>query len=110
MLVHRQLLTDENVFGIDVEEFNFRRFLDNSTLAKSKSYTPFGGGPMLCPGRFMVRGEVLIFVALLLERFEAEPLDSKPFPKLDTKTGAGFGILGPRDGEDIVLKLRESKL
>ncbi|KAF4621901.1 hypothetical protein G7Y89_g14444 [Cudoniella acicularis] len=105
MLFHRQILTDEGAFGADAQNFNPERFLHKPNLVRNKSYSPFGGGAMLCPGQFMARGEVLIFLALAIERFELEVVKTRPFPKLETKTGAGFGILGPREGEDVVLKL-----
>jgi cytochrome P450 len=109
MLFHRQILTDENAFGADAQQFNSERFLHNTSLIRSKSYSPFGGGPMLCPGRFMARGETLVFLALMIERFEVEVVKVKPFPRLDTKTGAGFGILGPLEGDDVLVKLAKRK-
>jgi len=110
MLFHRQILTDENVFGADAQMFNPNRFLHNPNLARSKSYTPFGGGAMLCPGRFMAKGEVLVFLALLIERFEVVVVKTNPFPRLETKTGAGFGILGPIENDDILLNLQQRKV
>jgi len=110
MIVHRQCLLDENVFGADSHKFNPERFLHNKSLLKSKNYMPFGAGSMLCPGRFMVRAEVLIFVALLVERFEISVAKDKPFPELDTKTGAGFGILSPKKGHDVVIHLKKKVL
>jgi cytochrome P450 len=109
MLFHRQILTDENAFGADAQQFNPERFLHNTSLIRSKSYSPFGGGPMLCPGRFMARGETLVFLALMIEHFEMEVVKVKPFPRLDTKTGAGFGILGPLEGDDVLVKLAKRK-
>ncbi|KAK7987214.1 cytochrome P450 oxidoreductase [Apiospora saccharicola] len=108
MLVHRELMLDEEVWGSDAASFNPERFLDNGALLRSKSYTPFGGGPMLCPGRFMARGEVMVFLALLISRFNVTVLPTKPFPRLDTKTGAGQGILGPKHGDDLLLSISKA--
>lgn len=101
MMMHRQLMTDVDTWGQDAAEFDPRRFMDNQGLLTSKSYTPFGGGSMLCPGRFMARGEIMVFVALLIHRYDVEA--HGPFPELDTKSGAGVGILGPKEGSDTVI-------
>ncbi|KAI0966397.1 cytochrome P450 [Xylaria arbuscula] len=105
MLTHRQLLMDEEVWGPDAKAFNAERFLHRDDLTKSKSFTPFGGGALLCPGRFMARGEVLCFVAFLLDRFDIET--TQPFPRLDTRSNAGSGILGIKEGDDAVLLVRQ---
>lgn len=109
MLFHRQILTDEAAFGADAQSFNPERFLHRPSLVRHKCYSPFGGGAMLCPGRFMARGEILVFLALTLQRFEVEVVRARDFPKLETKIGAGFGILGPKASEDVVLKLAMKK-
>ena len=51
----------------------------------------------------MARGEVMVFLALLISRFEVTVSPVKSFPRLDTKTGAGAGILGPVEGDDLVI-------
>ncbi|KAH7311258.1 cytochrome P450 [Stachybotrys elegans] len=109
MLIHRELMLDEKAWGADVRKFNPTRFLRGTAgeaMLRSKSYTPFGGGPMLCPGRFMARGEVMVFVALLISRFDTVPHSPEAqFPRLDTTTGYGSGILGPMKGDDIAINL-----
>lgn len=101
LMMHRQLMTDADVWGQDAGTFNSRRFMEDKSLLKSKSYTPFGGGAMLCPGRFMARGEIMVFLALLIHRFDCT--FSGTFPVLDTKSGAGVGILGPKEGSDTTV-------
>lgn len=101
MIMHRQLMKDVDAWGENADQFDPRRFLGHEDLLKCKSYTPFGGGSMLCPGRFMARGEVMVFVALLIHRFDV--LTHGPFPQLDTKSGAGAGILGPKKDVDAVI-------
>jgi cytochrome P450 len=105
MLFHRQVLLDENAFGADAQEFNPERFLKKPNLVRNKSYSPFGGGAMLCPGQFMARGEIIVFIALIIERFKVDVDKTRAFPRLERKTGAGFGILGPEEGKDIILGL-----
>lgn len=103
MIAHRQLLRDERVFGTGTDSFQPERFLRNPALAKSRSFTPFGGGTRLCPGRFMAKEEVLAFVGLALSRFELNMPAGQPFPRADLKKGAGMGILAPVVGDDVLV-------
>ncbi|PHH75449.1 hypothetical protein CDD82_4448 [Ophiocordyceps australis] len=110
MLVHREILMEEEVWGHDVRSFNPKRFLRGTAgeaMLRSKNYTPFGGGPMLCPGRFMVKSEVMVFVALLISRFDMVNCYTPQgeFPRLDTKNGYEAGIMVPMQGDDIVVNL-----
>lgn len=123
----RQLHFDETVFGDDAQEFKFDRFLgaENAGLAKGKSYRPFGGGSTYCPGRFMAKQEVFVFVVAVLARFDismattatehAKALKKErgkerrkeygqAFPRLDLGKPFG-GVLGPVDGDDLLLHL-----
>ncbi|MCJ1320748.1 hypothetical protein MMC15_006089 [Xylographa vitiligo] len=107
LMFHRELLLDAAAFGADATAYNPARFLDNEPLLRSKSFTPFGGGAMLCPGRFMARDEVLLFVARALGRFDLRVVEGRGFPRLDVRTAAGVGILGPVGGDDVVVRVRE---
>ena len=103
MLAHRQLLRDEAVFGNNTDCFHPEHFLENEELAKNRSYTPFGGGTRLCPGRFLAKGEILAFVGLVISRFELRVTAEQTFPKADLKNGAGMGILAPVKGDDVMV-------
>lgn len=41
------------------------------------AFCGFGGGTTLCPGRHLVTTEILAFVALIIVRFDIEPVDDK---------------------------------
>ena len=103
MFAPRQLLRDEAVFGDNIDSFRPERFLENEELIKNRSYTPFGGGTRLCPGRFLAKGEVLAFVGLVISRFELRVAAEQKFPKADLKNGAGMGILAPVKGDDVLV-------
>lgn len=103
MIAHRQLLRDEGVFGTGTDSFKPERFLRNEELAKSRSFTPFGGGTRLCPGRFMAKGEVFTFVGLALSRFELDMPAGQRFPRAELGNGAGMGILAPVAGDDVLV-------
>ena len=83
-------------------------------MKKSASYKPFGGGVNYCPGRFLAKQEMLVFVALVLNRFEVGVADvgkggekvagEQFFTKLDMATPA-LGVNGPVKGEDVFISL-----
>lgn len=66
----RQLHFSSIDFGPNVDNFDPNRFLKNSNLHHSPAFRPFGGGPTLCPGRYLAKYMALAFVALLLQRFD----------------------------------------
>lgn len=100
----RQMHFDERVFGGDVEALHPERFVENKGLANSTSYRPFGGGISYCPGRFIARQEVCIFIALLLKGYETEVVGDKHFPKLDAGKPT-TGLMDAKTGEDVLLEL-----
>ncbi|KAK4159598.1 cytochrome P450 [Cladorrhinum sp. PSN259] len=112
LMPYKQLHYDPEVFGPNAAGFDPERFLRNKNLLRSNSWRPFGGGTTLCPGRFLARREVYMFVALLLFRFDIQLAPSpkgpiQKFPTLDDSIPSG-GILGPVSGHDVILEVRPS--
>ena len=115
IMPYRQLHFNEDVFGQDPDSFDHERFLRTKDLNRNPNYKPFGGGSTLCSGRFIARREVLVFVAVLLNRFDitlAELEDGpgkasrqQTFPRFD-RTKPGLGIMDPRGGDDFILNVR----
>lgn len=117
LIPYRQLHYNEDVFGEDVNDFNGERFLRNKELTHNASFRPFGGGATYCPGRFIARQEVNIFIALVLHRFdigltekseknssgEKEMLQQR-FPRSEGSTPC-LGIMGPVQGEDVIVNV-----
>lgn len=115
---YRQLHIDEEVYGNDVRQFNFNRFLKNKDLSRSPSFKPFGGGTTYCPGRFLARREVLTFIAIALVRFDislsvpntnfdAEGKVMRPrFPRVEEKKYC-LAIMSPKMGDDLILNVSE---
>ncbi len=68
-------------FVRDAAQFSPERWLDennpamNATSAKRVSM-PFGGGPRICPGRYLALLEMKMAMATLLGRFDIERLDT----------------------------------
>ena len=117
----RQLHFYENVFGKDAQEFKFKRFMgaENAGLTKGKNYRPFGGGTTYCPGKFVAKQEVFMFVAVVLARFDIATITTAPgnidklkidggdkkrqvFPRLDHMKPS-LGVMGPVAGDDLLL-------
>ena len=73
----RQFHLNRELFGSDAQTFNPDRFLKDKDLSKSRSYNPFGGGATYCPGRFLAKQEVFVFVAVALNRFELDVVGEK---------------------------------
>jgi cytochrome P450 len=78
----------------DPERFSPQRVQDRHRFA----YFPFGAGPRTCVGKFFALGEMKMFCARFLPRFEVLPTDHEPI--LDPQI-----TLGARDG--VLLKIRE---
>ncbi len=99
----RQLHFDEKVFGKDAGRCDPDRFFHDKDLARHPSYKPFGGGVTMCPGRFVARQEVFVFVALLLHRFQGKLAGGEQkFPRFELETPT-TGIISPKTGDDVVV-------
>jgi cytochrome P450 len=111
LMPSRQLSFDESAFGADPHSFNPERFLKDKYLRRSPSFRPFGGGTTYCPGRYITRQETVVFVALILNRFEIRLPDgvgSHEIPALD-ELRPSLGIMSPANGVDIVVEVKERK-
>jgi cytochrome P450 len=103
---YKQMLRDPSVFGHDAETFRPSRFLENKDLLKSSSFRPFGGGTTYCPGRFLAKKEVLIFVALVLVRFDVKKRSEYvPLPKLEERRPC-LGVMSAQDGDDLLITIK----
>lgn len=102
----RQFLLNDGVFGGDAEEFNPERFLSDASMSKNPSYRPYGGGSTFCPGRFLAQAEVLTCVAIAICKYDMEiSQGSEGFPRLEVMKPC-LGIMGPVDGDDVVVNIR----
>ena len=116
LVPYRQLNLNEDVFGSDAKDFDPKRFLVHRDLTHHPSFRPFGGGANYCPGRFIARQEVLVFIALVLYRFDIESVERSNsgqkatrgthLPKLSVSRPS-LGIMGPADGEDVIVDVKQ---
>ena len=109
LIPFRQLQYNKEVLGDDPDRFEPERFLNDKGLSSSPNFRPFGGGANYCPGRFLARQEMFVFVALILNRFQIS-LSQGPrqkFPELDTSTPA-LGINGTKLGMDVLVDIKKA--
>ncbi|KAI9706160.1 MAG: hypothetical protein M1820_004921 [Bogoriella megaspora] len=113
LMPYKQLHFDPAVFGPNAADFDPERFLNHQSLSKSASWKPFGGGATYCPGRFLARREVYMFVALALNRFElsleglrdgCEP----KLPRIDHSIPNG-GVLPPAAGDVVLVRVKRKE-
>ena len=115
LIPFRQLHYNKSVFD-DPDHFDPERFLKNKGLSSCSSFKPFGGGVNYCPGRFIAKREMLVFVALALNRFKVElsstksdsitPPETQTLPAIDFATPS-LGIPGPLKGSDVYINLEK---
>lgn len=83
------LHTDQNLWGLDVNEFDPHRFMKSRQAQHPAAYRPFGGGSTMCPGRHLAVTEILGFISAFILGFDMSPVegkwklpekDSRPFP------------------------------
>ena len=103
MISARQLHFNRAVFGNDASQFDSTRFLSKTILQRSSSFRPFGGGVTLCPGRFLAKEMIVMFIAIFLHRFNIDLAMPQRFPKLEERKPA-IGIITGDD--DLLLRLR----
>ncbi|CAO1603593.1 hypothetical protein XANCAGTX0491_007175 [Xanthoria calcicola] len=72
-----------SIWGSDAEAFNPYRFLKIEKKSKEKSqkqhpasFRTFGGGTTLCPGRHFATAELCAATAMMVMRFDIEPVDN----------------------------------
>lgn len=85
---------DENVWahsGHPASEFWAERFLEKETRkVKLGDYCPYGGGNVICPGRFFAKHEILAAVAMVVTLYD---MDFVRYSKLDgASSGRGPGM------------------
>ncbi|KAK3317496.1 putative cytochrome P450 [Cercophora scortea] len=80
---------------------------------RPSSFFPFGGGQQICPGRHLAKHEIFTVIALLVSKFEIEPLEwtnTDGSPSLRAARGdprfSGIGAMPP----DRDLKMRWTRI
>ena len=101
----RQLHSNPDVYGPDPSFFDPDRFIRDKSLVKSENYRPFGGGISLCPGRFIAKQTVKVFIAFVLHRFEISLAGPQAFPAKE-EIKPTTGLMSPAKGKDVMVSVR----
>lgn len=111
MIPVRQLHYNESAFGGNAGQFDAERFFKEPSLNKSLNYKPFAAGVTYCPGRFLAKREVLVFVATLLHRFDIEvsnwgsEKEGRRPPEID-HVSPNLGVMSPVKGTELYIRLK----
>jgi cytochrome P450 len=110
MIPYRQLHFDEEVFGRGIDQFRPERFDEKANLTRSDNWRPFGGGTTMCPGRYVAKRAVMLFVAMLLRKFDLEMVGGPETPVPDAEQGKPvLGIMSVKEGQDLMVRLTRRK-
>ncbi|KAL3475751.1 putative cytochrome P450 [Aspergillus californicus] len=106
LIIYRQLHLDHDTWGPSPETLQPDRFLRDKSLKTKVAYRPWGGGKHVCPGRFLAKKAVFVFVALLLGQYEVDmdTVGEQSFPRADLAKASGVATIA--DGEDLIVSLR----
>lgn len=109
IMPYRPLHFDPQIFGPNPHQFNPDRFLNNPALAQHFSFRPWGGGSVLCPGRFLARRAVCAFVAMALHEFDISVVEGQTFPRRDEVTPS-LGLMTPVEKDDMMIRVQRREL
>jgi cytochrome P450 len=108
--------TSPTIWGPDSKVFNSSRFTPSTVSSLSKSeqkqrkvgFAPFGGGAILCPGRYFASTEILGVVATMVLGFEVVGRDGGALtvPSMKKQTMA-VQVRHPARDLDVSIKRRE---
>ena len=104
IMPYRPLHSDPEIFGPNPDKFDPDRFLKNPALAHNFSFRPWGGGSVLCPGRFLARRAVCAFVTMALHEFDISVVEGQRFPRRDEIT-PNLGLMAPARKDDLMIRV-----
>lgn len=95
-------------YGEDVDVFHHRRFVRSKSKKNPNpvAFRGFGGGSTLCPGRHFASTEILAFVAMMIMRFDFEPLKGQWIAPTTANAGS-HGTVAPPD-YDVKVRLTKA--
>ncbi|KAL4946606.1 cytochrome P450 [Aspergillus oleicola] len=103
LIIYRQLHLNHSTWGPAPETLQADRFLHDKTLKTNVSYRPWGGGKHVCPGRFLAKKAIFVFVASLLGQYNIDIYGEQRFPRADLARASGVASIA--EGEDVSISL-----
>ncbi|KAK6356677.1 hypothetical protein TWF718_001017 [Orbilia javanica] len=114
IIPNKMIHNHPEVWGANAKEFDPRRFtsekglpIGRSALSTSYAFLAWGTAPTLCPARQFAATQILLFTALMVLRFEVDPIYGEGqwrMPKL--LTGALAVIEPPEEKMDVRIRNR----
>jgi len=101
---------DPSIWGADAAVFNPHRFENPAPGApklKSTSLLAWGFAPHMCPARQFATAEILVFVALVVLRFDVVPVGGAGWEGLETTSGAISTVPPPKKDIQVLFRKRE---
>ncbi|KAI2626821.1 cytochrome P450 [Xylaria nigripes] len=77
-----------------------------STSDVEGSWIPYGGGPAICPGRFLAKYVIMFTCAMLISEFDIEPVGEPNMAELDDWR-YGMGVVRPKNMVPVRIRRRE---
>ena len=108
MMPNRQLHFDHDVYGKDADEFRATRYVEDKSLLRSPSWRAFGCGVTACPGQLIANQTAISFVAMLVQRYDIRLASPQRMLRLEEGNPV-LGIIGSKDGEELLIKLKPLK-
>lgn len=100
---------DPRIWGEDVKEFRADRFL---SLEKENrlpmGFRAFGGGKTICPGRYFALMEILVFVSIMVTKFDLHLAAGCRVPEKEDKV-MPVHVLEPKSKVMVELKVRDGR-
>lgn len=108
VIPYRLLHFDESVYGPDVYSFKPERFAGANAekLTRGDSWRPFGGGKTMCSGRHIARRATIMFLSMVLRKFDMEIVGDKKMPIPDLGRPV-LGIMAVKDDQDYTVRVSE---
>ncbi|KAI4113667.1 MAG: hypothetical protein LQ338_008137 [Usnochroma carphineum] len=112
----RVVHSDPAVWGSDVEEFNHRRFTNDSKSQREakkptlKAFRAFGGGTTLCPGRHTATTEILATAVMMIIRYDLLPAEGRWVAPRTEKTNIAAVVMKPDTDRSAETRIRGWKM
>jgi cytochrome P450 len=102
-----------SVWGDDADEFNYLRFVRESGSKKKARHDPaafrvFGGGSVVCPGRYFATTEILAMAALMILRFDMAPCSGVWVTPTVHKSNPGISFQQPDSDIEVEVRPRDA--
>jgi cytochrome P450 len=105
---------DASIWGMDVNDFNPRRFMKNEAqkTGSGKRLNPaafraFGGGTTLCPGRHFASTEILAMATMFIMRYDLTPTANEWILPTAFNTKLAAAVMEPDTDIEVELSTRK---